>query len=45
MMGGSSDNMNVAKKPQAIILSDSDDEYQQYYQPPKDKLVDVRIEI
>ena len=45
VMGGASDEMNVAKKPQPILLSDSDSDECEKYQPPKSKLVDVSIEM
>ena len=35
--------MNIGKKPQAILLSDSDEEECQHYQPPTSKLIDVSI--
>ena len=41
--GGAADKINIGKKPQAILLSDSDDEECQHYQPPTSKLVDVSI--
>lgn len=37
--GAAADEMNVAKKPQAVLLSDSDEEYQSFV--PTNKPVDV----
>lgn len=39
--GGAADEMNTATKPQAVILSDSDEDECLMYQPSTSKLVSV----
>lgn len=43
--GGASSEMNVSMKPQVVLLSDSDEDECEQYQPPKSKMVDVSIVI
>ena len=43
--GGAADEMNVARKPQVVLLSDSDEDECQQYQPPTSKLVNVSIAV
>ena len=41
--GGASDELNASMKPQTVILSDSDEDECEQYQPPKSKMIDVSI--
>ena len=45
LTGGAADEMNVPRKPQALLLSDSDEDECQMYQPPTSKLVNVSVDV